>query len=142
MNTIQKRFGSPYLQPAGLVAAVALLGACAPIPSPPGLPDIPVKITFDKSHCPTGVDPDNPSVDKASNQRLAWQGVDGVGNPIDEGFAIYFDPFKGRPLTANKKGYLRSPRFDPDTPAQVQYKYTVRGERCPGKPLDPRFFLD
>ena len=142
MNTIPKRIGSHPGQAACLLAALVLLGACAPLEEKGGLPDIPVNITFNESHCPEKVDPENPTVNKASNQRLVWQAVDGVGKPIAEGFAIYFDPFKGRPLTANNKGYLRSPRFDSDTPAKVQYKYTVRGERCPDKPLDPRFFLD
>jgi hypothetical protein len=106
------------------------------------MPDIPVKITFDESHCPVGVDPDNPSVDKASNQRLVWQAVDAVGNPVGEVFTIWFDPFQGRPLTASSKGYQQSPPFDRYTPVNVQYKYTVVGERCPEKPLDPRFLLN
>jgi hypothetical protein len=142
MNTIHKRILSNLGQAASLLAALILVGACAPLEKKGTRPDIPVNITFDQSHCPIGVDPDNPSVDKASNQRLAWQSVDGVGNPIDEGFDIYFDPFKGRPLSADSKGHKQSPPFDPFTPAKVQYKYTVVGERCPQKPLDPRFFLD
>ena len=142
MNTIRKQFGSPCGQAAAMVAVVSMLGACAMIDPGSTKPDIPVKITFDESHCPIGVDPDNPTVDKASNQRLAWQAVDGVGNPIDEGFTIWFDPFKGRPLTAGSKGYQKSPPFDRNTPVNVQYKYTVVGERCPEKPFDPRFFLN
>jgi len=142
MSKIHQRFVSPVGRAICLIALATLLGACAARVGKSSLPDIPVKITFDKAHCPIGVDPDNPSVDKSTNQRLAWQAVDGVGNPIHERFKIYFDPFKGRPLHASTKGYQRSPRFDGNTPAKVQYKYTVVGDRCLDKPHDPRFFLD
>lgn len=142
MNTIQQRITSPLGQASSLLAALVLLGACAPLEKEAALPDIPVRITFDQSHCPIGVDPDNPSVNKAKNQRLVWQAVDGVGNPIGEQFTIYFDPFRGKTLQSDKKGYEKSPPFDRDTPVNVQYKYTVVGERCPDKPFDPRFFLN
>lgn len=142
MNSSHKRPGPSGGQAAGLVAAVTLLGACAPMPEPSRPPDIPVYITFDESHCPVGVDPDNPSVDKATNQRLVWQAVDSVGKPIAETFTLYFDPFRGKTLESSARGYEKSPPFAGDTPVNVEYKYTIVGKRCPDKPLDPRFFLN
>lgn len=142
MNTTEKRIGPHPEQASCMLAALVLLGACAPLEEKGGLPDIPVNITFDESHCPQKVDPENPTVNKASNQRLVWQAVDGAGNPIGEKFTIYFDPFRGKTLESGREGYERSPHFDRDTPVNVEYKYTIVGERCLAKPLDPRFFLD
>ena len=142
MNTIHQHFRSGHGLPAALMLGVMLLSACATDDPKSSRTDIPVNITFDETHCPTAVDPNNPNVDKASNQRLAWQAVDAAGESINEGFTIYFDPFKGGPLKANSKGFRKSPKFDPDTPVNVEYKYTVVGERCPEKPLDPRFLLN
>ena len=135
MNTIHQHFRPGYGLPAALMLGVMLLSACTTDDPKSSKPDIPVNITFDETHCPTAVDPNNPTVDKASNQRLAWQAVDAAGKIINEGFTIYFDPFKGGPLKANNKGFRRSPNFDPYTPVNVEYKYTVVGERCPDKPL-------
>ena len=142
MNTIHMRTGSHLGQAAGLFAALMLLGACAPLEKKGNQPDIPVNITFDGSHCPKKVDPENPTVNKADNQRLVWQAVDGAGIPIGEKFTIYFDPFRGKTLESGREGYEKSPHFDRDTPVNVEYKYTIVGERCPAEPLDPRFFLN
>jgi len=142
MNTIHMRKESHLGQAASLFAALMLLGACAPLEEKGNRPDIPVKITFNELHCPKKVDPENPTVNKADNQRLVWQAVNGAGAPIDEKFTIYFDPFRGKTLESDKKGSETSPHFDSDTPVNVEYKYTIVGERCPDEPLDPRFFLD
>ena len=139
MRNMYMQFRPPVLPAIFICGTVLLVGACAS-QTKNMLPDVPVNIGFDDSNCPTAVDPNTPvTVDKETNQRIVWQAVDKQGNPIDERYEIYFDPFKGRPLHANSKGHLRSPRFDSRTPVGVEYKYTIVGDRCLDKPLDPRF---
>jgi hypothetical protein len=125
-----------------LASAAVFIGACAHsgmqgMTCPPDdlTRDLVVKIEFDDNKCPKPITCDNPGVSKA--KRVIWESSDAVGNKPD--YEIYFDPFKGQPLTSTN-GVKRSPPFDSNTPAG-EYKYTIVGTECRGKPLDPRFRL-
>ncbi len=132
--------GAANIAVTALCFAVISLGACA---SQPGeeemdpLVDIPVYITFDGDSCPVKVVPE--TFDITSAKRIVWQSVNASGEHIDMVYSIYFDPFKGRPLKSNPHGRKKSPPFDKKTPENVYYKYSIVGERCEDKPLDPRF---
>ena len=94
--------------------------------------DIPVTISFDGGGCPTGVNPDYVQISKANGDKVAWQ-----AQPANFDFDIYFDPFQGRPISS-RGGYVKSPPIDGRTPSNVEFKYTVVGANCPGRPYDPR----
>lgn len=107
-----------------------------------------IDITFDSNGCPTAVDPDgenNPLYIKNS-KRVIWQSVDDTPaeNPIKEGYEVYFDPFTGQPHKSNGNGRVTA-LFDPKAPSTpeagpgIEYKYSIVGDRCLGKPYDPRF---
>ena len=124
------------------VGLLALFTACGSHQVNNALPDIPVQIVFDDSHCPVAVVPDKPfDVSKQADQRIVWQAVDKKGNFVDERYEIFFDPFKGTPLRSRSQGSKRSPRVSGDSPVNVEYKYSIRGEDCDGPALDPRFRL-
>ncbi len=136
-----------------LAAAVAtsgllltILTACvSPLLAPPSPPvDVTIEITFlpksatDPTLCADSVNLDNPKVYK--NKLVKWQAVDSSGN-INEGFDIYFDPFRGTRLPAPAGKVQR--QIDPDAPT-VQYKYTIWDRVTRGNPhvcdtLDPHF---
>ena len=124
-----------------LLAALATLAACGSNPPRPSMADVEVKIVFDAAKCPVAVDPPTAiDVSKSADQRIAWQAVQQAGGgDLDTRYEIFFDPFKGRPLKSNKKGYKRSPKIDGSTPTNVEYKYSIRGEKCSGEAYDPRF---
>lgn len=142
MNKTSNCMGLPFVQAAVILGAALLLVACPDKGARITLPDVPVNIVFDENGCPTTIDPNTiPTVNKASNQRIAWQAVSEDGKPLGTNYSIYFDPFKGRPIHTND-GSERSPRFDADIPVGVQYKYTIVADDCKNKPLDPRFFVN
>ena len=99
-----------------------------------------VSIEFDSAGCPQLVNPPDFFVHKA--KRVIWQSVDAAGNKFPQTYEIYFDPFKGSPLRSGPSGEVKSSRFDPNAPATargIEYKYSIVGEKCKNKPLDPRF---
>lgn len=102
--------------------------------------DIHVTILFDGS-CPQSVSHDEPVLERARRDRIVWTAKLADGTPMTEGFAIYFDPFIGRPFKdSDGNGVLESPPLKDDdnraTPPGI-YKYTVLGKNCPDDPLDP-----
>ncbi len=110
-----------------------------------------IKIEFEqvgKVYCPK-IQPDVCAddiniltVDK--RKKLGWQSVDAKGNPIDTKYAIWFDPFEG-PQESDSKGLIKPLKFKTDTPPKmpsrdgIVYKYTIVGEGCEERPVDPRF---
>lgn len=101
-----------------------------------------VKITFDAKGCPISVDPD--TFDVSKSKKIAWQGYDASGKAVSVDYTIYFDPFVGSPHKSKNDGQLKSPPFyqtAPATAAGIEYKYSIVGEKCKDKPLDPHFRL-
>ena len=135
-----------HLMP-GLTAACAatlLLGGCAPLTqSGPDTQNIPVNIPFDSAGCPGAP----AAIEADKGKRVVWQSVDAVtGDKINERYEIFFDPFVGRPQRSDRNGRLKSLPFDNNVPptvglGKVEYKYTIVGDRCKDKPLDPRLWL-
>ncbi|MFK8048465.1 MAG: hypothetical protein AB8B81_08530 [Halioglobus sp.] len=141
-----KRMNNLFFQRARisllLVVMPALFAACGSHHVVDNSRDITVKIVFDDAHCPVGVIPEKSiDVSKQADQRILWQAVDKKGNPVDERYEIFFDPFKGNPIRSRSHGSERSPRISADSPVDVEYKYSIRGEKCDGPALDPRFRL-
>ena len=98
-----------------------------------------VEITFDTSGCPVSVSPNTPiEITRANGDMVKWQAVDGSGGTLNIDFDIYFDPFKGKSLNSNAQGWVQSTPVDPNTPVNVEFKYTIVGSACPTSPLDPR----
>lgn len=121
---------------------LALFTACGSHHVDNSSKDISVQIVFDDSHCPIAVIPDKGiDVSKEADQRIAWQAVDKQGKSVDERYEIFFDPFKGNPIRSRSHGSKRSPRISADSPIDVVYKYSIRGEKCDGPAFDPRFRL-
>ena len=133
--------------PRYLVAAcgaLVLLGGCAPLTKKgPPPEEVPVDIPFDSAGCPQTPD----AIDTDKGKLIVWQSVDAVtGDKIGERYEIFFDPFVGRPQRSDRNGKLKSLPFErnvPPTvgPGKVEYKYTIVGDRCKDKPLDPRLWL-
>ena len=131
---------------AVLLVSTAMISACAQTGMQPVTQcrsydeskDVDVTIKFD-GKCPTSVDCEYFDVSKT--RFINWKSSDGNGDSPE--FKIYFDPFKGRPI-ASSHGKKKSPPFDPDTPVNVDYKYTIVGTApdCANVALvDPRFRL-
>lgn len=135
-----------------LAGTTIILGACvsntcpndSDTVTPTFVTDATVNITFDKDGCPLKAKPKDFFV--TNSKKVIWQSVDEDGKDISAHYAIYFDPFRGKTLETEpgSKGQVKSPRFDPDAPKSgsgVVYEYTIVGEDCKDKPLDPRFRL-
>ena len=95
-------------------------------------PPVDIQVFFDGSSCPTGVSNPSPGVNRG--RLIKWQAVDAAGNPARIGFQIYFDPIQGGPLRA-PQGSIQRP-VNNSVPAAT-YKYTIVGDACPQRPLDP-----
>ena len=62
--------------------------------------------------------------------------------PVTTGYAIFFDPFRGQPMTdSNKDGVIDSSPVASDVPVGVEFKYTIVGDGCTGPALDPRIVV-
>lgn len=141
MKRIDKLCFNQVRMPFAMIGVIALFTACGSQPTSDNRPgDIPVNIVFDDSHCPIAVDPSKPfDVSKSKGQHIAWQAVNKAGKPVDERYEIFFDPFKGNPIKARSHGSVRSPKISGSSPINVEYKYSIRGEKCERGALDPRF---
>jgi hypothetical protein len=105
--------------------------------------DAKIFIEFDAIGCPLIVNPPDLYINKG--KKVQWQAVGADGANIPEVYEIFFEPFKGMKL---KSGGIHGPgkiisNEIAGSAAQkgIEFKYTVVGDRCPGKPLDPRFRL-
>ena len=99
---------------------------------------IPVKILFD-GNCPVEADPTSIDMSKSGQDKVQWTAYDrSTGQPIQIGYQIFFDPFKGKSLTAGNNGVVTSQPVARDVPVNVNFKYTVYNPECTAKPpLDP-----
>jgi len=98
---------------------------------------IPVKILFD-GNCPVEAVPTSIDMSKAGQDKVQWAAYDrSTGQPIQMGYQIFFDPFKGKSLTAGNNGVATSQPVARDVPVNVNFKYTVYNPECPTQPLDP-----
>jgi hypothetical protein len=112
--------------------------------------DYDVAIVFDADACPVEVrpnadvscpgNPDKSAICADRGRQIVWQSVDAAYEPMSRGYEIFFDPFVGPSLDAGPTGQARA-TIRPGVPA-VEYKYTVVGDDCPDKPLDPRIIID
>ncbi|MEJ2603860.1 MAG: hypothetical protein P8172_11290 [Gammaproteobacteria bacterium] len=113
--------------------------------------DYDVAIVFDADACPVEVrpnadvscprNPDKSAICADRGRQIVWQSVNAADEPMSLGYEIFFDPFVGRPLDAGPTSGLVRATIRRDVPA-VEYKYTVVGDNCPDKPLDPRIIID
>lgn len=142
------------LYPAVLTAALWLpsLAAQAQEPEQEKNKEIAVTIIFNAGNCPISVVVPEPS--KACEQgedgspclrrgkdAIVWSAVLDDGTtpmyPMEAGFSIHFDPFKGKSMEAREgQSTIKSNKVDDDAP-EADYKYTVVGTDCDGPPLDP-----
>ncbi len=101
--------------------------------------DIGVTITF-VENCPQSVSSDDVTVSKGRGDRILWSAIQD-GQPYSGGYKIYFDPFKsGPPLKSGggrHKDQILSQKLHDHVPL-ASYKYTIVGDECASKPLDPR----
>jgi hypothetical protein len=99
--------------------------------------DTDVTVTFDARGCPTGVSLDEVRMKHGGNDRVRW-----VSSPVTGGFQVFFDPFRGSPITAHsngaKKGKTNWKNLDSSAPLGVVFKYSIYNPVCPDFPLDPR----
>lgn len=91
-----------------------------------------LRISFDASGCPLSVS--EPRLQARRGRRIVWQAVNAAGEPTRERFEIFFDPLRGSQLRA-RAGRVGRP-IDRTAPI-AEYKYTVLGDRCSDRPLDP-----
>lgn len=99
-------------------------------------------IEFDATGCPVIVNPPDFYISKS--KRVLWQAVDQNGNITPAVYEIFFEPFKGMKLRAEStdNGLITSRPIDwAAANAGIEFKYTVVGDNCKDKPLDPRFRL-
>jgi len=130
------------------------LSSCAGLPGAEAtmLHDKLVIITFDDQDCPQKVSEDDFLVDKKNAdgtfKRVVWRKSGGVAGT---GYKIFFDPFNGKPHES-RNGEVKqtiswmtpgkNKKLDPNNkPEPVQYKYTIVGDACKEKALDPHFRL-
>jgi hypothetical protein len=103
--------------------------------------DVCVNIRF-VGDCPDSVDHNDFVIN--GSKFVVWQSVElsAAQEPTSSDYTIYFDPFKGgKPLgSKGNKGRVKSQKVEsPLTEVGIEYKYTIVGDNCPDKPLDPRF---
>lgn len=108
-----------------------------------------IGIVFDGDGCPVDVvpnedvscpgNPDKSAVCTARGRQIVWQSVDEAGEPASRDYEIFFDPFVGPSIDSNPMGEARA-TVRQGVPT-VEYKYTVVGDACTDKPLDPRIII-
>jgi hypothetical protein len=99
-----------------------------------------MKIFFEEA-CPKGVSDPDLLVDKKNKTQINWMAYNMDGTePVEQDFAIFFDPFKNSELTSNK-GELMSPKLGETQAPSATYKYTIVGDNCPEAPHDPHIRL-
>jgi hypothetical protein len=148
-----KKLGTPALPAVSLVVTALLMSALtslatAQVPAPDPVtedsPNKPVQIIFTGEPgemCPVRVLPEASLEVSKEKNKVVWRAVNEQYEEISVQYEIYFDPFTGRPLRSFNDGSLTSPPFDKKTPVTtkgIEYKYTILGDDCPDKPLDPR----
>jgi hypothetical protein len=96
-----------------------------------------VTVSFDGAGCPTGVDKNEVDMKHGGTDKIHW-----VSSPVTGGFQVFFDPFRGSPITAHssgaKLGETNWKNLDPSAPLGVVFKYSIYNPACPNSPLDPR----
>ena len=75
--------------------------------------------------------------------KVQWIAVNTADDkPVTTGYAIFFDPFRGKPMTDHDKdGVIDSTPVANDVPVGVEFKYTIVGDGCTGPALDPRIVV-
>ncbi len=84
------------------------------------------------------------TIEKNDVDKVQWTAVNTADDdkPVTTGYAIFFDPFRGQPMTdANKDGVIDSTPIHKDVPVGVEFKYTIVGDGCTGPALDPRIVV-
>jgi hypothetical protein len=78
-------------------------------------------------------------------EEIAWQAVDNEGNPTDDYYELYFDPFKQGPtFKANGQGRIPNKKLINEPPVTsagelIRFKYTVFTPDC--DPRDPTIII-
>jgi hypothetical protein len=98
---------------------------------------IEIPIRFDAAGCPIAGSVS--SVGARRGNTITWQAYDQQGAKTTEAFRLYFDPLQGPTLRAPQGQVSRA--ID-DAAPRVDYKYTIVGESCEDRPLDPNIRVD
>lgn len=101
-----------------------------------------VSIEFDEDGCPLTVNPPDFYVRK--QKKIIWQSVDENGASTSVQYKIFFAPFNNLALPSNLNGRVTTGVIADEVAksmAKAEFKYTVVGDNCTDKPLDPRFRL-
>ena len=108
---------------------------------------IDVKVFFDSAGCPEYVDKPFFDLDpKVNGLKVKWTAVypeppsdQPEGAQAKMEYKIYFDPFQGGKPLESSSGIILSQPIERGIPTNVTYKYTIMGDQCTHKPLDPYF---
>ena len=92
-----------------------------------------IVVNFSASGCPLSVDKPILKMASGGNDKVQWD-----SEPNTAGYQIFFDPFKGQPITGNPQGNTSPIGLSGAAPPGVDFEYTVYNSACPESPLDPR----